>query len=50
MKKKKGVKQIVHVGGKMMGAGWIVHLPEKKRGVKWIVQVGNEIMITNKRS
>ena len=30
-KKKMGVEQILQVSGKMMGAEWIVHLPEKKR-------------------
>ena len=29
-KKKMGVDQILQVRGKMMGAEWIVHLPEKK--------------------
>ena len=29
--KKKGLEQILQVSGKMMGAEWIVHLPEKKR-------------------
>ena len=29
-KKKMGVEQILQVSGKMMGAEWIVHLPEKK--------------------